>query len=219
MIGCGIEACHAYNLLRISYSWIRIESPSFIYGINNKYRHDIFTGLIDIASSDSVVTLSGGRILSVNTGAYADAVRVDGGTFNLESPMWPGVGFPDDEVAFKIRVSNWAAILNLSDFTGRKYSFSGRLKEWVNKTPTSFNKGIIINGLAAENLNNIRRNTTFSMQGNANNGTKANNYPVDGFGGAIVTFGSNDAGVYTNAVQLALPVNSKHLILEARSGG
>ncbi|EPA9105832.1 phage tail protein [Acinetobacter nosocomialis] len=209
MIGCGIEACHAYNLLRISYSWIRIESPSFIYGINNKYRHDIFTGLIDIASSDSVVTLSGGRILSVNTGAYADAVRVDGGTFNLESPMWPGVGFPDDEVAFKIRVSNWAAILNLSDFTGRKYSFSGRLKEWVNKTPTSFNKGIIINGLAAENLNNIRRNTTFSMQGNANNGTKANNYPVDGFGGAIVTFGSNDAGVYTNAVQLALPVNSK----------
>lgn len=209
MIGCGIESIHAYNLMRISYSWIRIESPSFIYGINNKYRHDIFTGLFDISSSDSVVTLSGGRITSVNSDIFADAVRVDGGTFNFESPMWGNVGFPDDNVEFKIRVSNWAAILNLSDFTGRKYNFSGRSKDWKNKLPTSFDNGIIINGLAAENLNNLRRNTTFSMQGNANNGTKANNYPVDGFGGAIVTFGSNDAGVYTNAVQLALPVNSK----------
>ncbi|MEC6035785.1 phage tail protein [Acinetobacter nosocomialis] len=209
MIGCGIEACHAYNLLRISYSWIRIESPSFIYGINNKYRHNIFTGLIDVASSDSVVTLAGGRILATNTGAYADAVRVDGGTFNYESPLWVGVGFPDDTADFKIRVSNWAAILNLSDFTGRKYTYSGRSKDWTNKLPTSFDNGIIINGLVLENLNDIRRNTTFSMQGNANYGTKTNNYPVDGFGGAILTIGSNDAGAYTNAIQLAFPVNSR----------
>lgn len=209
MIGCGIEACHAYNLLRISYSWIRIESPSFIYGINNKYRHNIFTGLIDVASSDSVVTLAGGRILATNTGAYADAVRVDGGTFNYESPLWVGVGFPDDTADFKIRVSNWAAILNLSDFTGRKYTYSGRSRDWTNKLPTSFDNGIIINGLVLENLNDIRRNTTFSMQGNANYGTKTNNYPVDGFGGAILTIGSNDAGLYTNAVQLAFPVNSR----------
>ncbi len=209
MIGCGIEACHAYNLLRISYSWIRIESPSFIYGINNKYRHNIFTGLIDVASSDSVVTLAGGRILATNTGAYADAVRVDGGTFNYESPLWVGVGFPDDTADFKIRVSNWAAILNLSDFTGRKYTYSGRSKDWTNKLPTSFDNGIIINSLVLENLNDIRRNTTFSMQGNANYGTKTNNYPVDGFGGAILTIGSNDAGAYTNAIQLAFPVNSR----------
>ncbi|MFX7165221.1 phage tail protein [Acinetobacter baumannii] len=209
MIGCGIEACHAYNLLRISYSWIRIESPSFIYGINNKYRHNIFTGLIDVASSDSVVTLAGGRILATNTGAYADAVHVDGGTFNYESPLWGGVGFPEDTADFKIRVSNWAAILNLSDFTGRKYTYSGRSKDWTNKLPTSFDNGIIINGLVLENLNDIRRNTTFSIQGNANYGTKTNNYPVDGFGGAILTIGSNDAGLYTNAVQLALPVNSR----------
>lgn len=209
MIGCGIESCHAYNLLRISYSWIRIESPSFIYDINNKYRHNIFTGLIDVASSDSVVTLAGGRILATNTGAYADAVRVDGGTFNYESPLWVGVGFPEDTADFKIRVSNWAAILNLSDFTGRKYTYSGRSKDWTNKLPTSFDNGIIINGLVLENLNDIRRNTTFSMQGNANYGTKTNNYPVDGFGGAILTIGSNDAGVYTNAIQLAFPVNSR----------
>ncbi len=209
MISCGIENIHAYNLLRIYYSWVEIKSPSFIYGINNKYRHETLTGLIDIDSSDSIVLLSGGRIRTTNSGVFADAVRVNGGTFNYDSPLWVGVGFPDDDVEFKIRVSNWAAVLNLSDFTGRKYSYSGRSKEWINKLPTKFDNGIIINGLATENLNNIRRNTKFSMQGNANNGTKANNYPVEGFGGAILTIASNDAGLYTNAVQLALPVNSK----------
>ena len=208
MIGCGAENVHAYNLIRIGYSWVTIDNPSFIYGINNKYRHNIFTGLIDVASSDSVVTLAGGRILATNTGAYADAVRVDGGTFNYESPLWVGVGFPDDTADFKIRVSNWAAILNLSDFTGRKYTYNGRAQTWINRTPTQFQNGIMLNDLGATHLNNIRRHGYLGSQDLGANGSIANGYPVDGFGGVVLNFASGDDGIYTNAVQLALPINS-----------
>ncbi|MDV7626038.1 hypothetical protein R4673_10045 [Acinetobacter baumannii] len=208
MIGCGIEGIHAYNLIRAGYSWITIDNPSFIYGINNKYRHATYTGLIDIDSSDSVVTLRGGRIANINSGVFADAVRVNGGTFNYESPLWVGVGFPDDTSDFKIRVSNWAAILDLSSFTGRKYTYNGRAQTWINKTPTQFNGGIMLNDLGAMNLKDIRKHAYFGSQGSGASGSIANGYPVDGFGGVVLNFASGDDGVYTNAVQLALPVNT-----------
>lgn len=206
--GCGIEGIHAYNLVRVGYSWVTIDNPSFIYGINNKYRNPTYTGLIDSSHSDSVVTLRGGRITTVNTGVFADAVRVDGGTFNYESPLWVGVGFPDDNIDFKIRVSNWAAILNLSDFTGRKYTFNGRSKNWSNKTPTQFSGGIMLNDLGTTNLKNIRRHGYFGVQDAAVNGSIENGYPVNNFGGIVLNFASGDDGIYTNAVQLALPVNT-----------
>ncbi|MEN8364164.1 hypothetical protein ABFO72_07975 [Acinetobacter baumannii] len=208
MIGCGIEGIHAYNLIRAGYSWITIDNPSFIYGINNKYRHATYTGLIDIDSSDSVVSLKGGRITSINSEVFADAVRVNGGTFNYESPLWVGVGFPDDTSDFKIRVSNWAAILDLSSFTGRKYTHNGRAQTWINKTPTQFNGGIMLNDLGAMNLKDIRKHAYFGSQGSGASGSIANGYPVDGFGGVVLNFASGDDGVYTNAVQLALPVNT-----------
>ncbi len=208
MTGCGIEGIHAYNLVRIGYSWVTIDNPSFIYGINNKYRHETYTGLIDIDNSDSVVTLRGGRIANTNSGVFADAVRVNGGTFNYESPLWVGVGFPDDTSDFKIRVSNWAAILDLSSFTGRKYTYNGRAQTWINKTPTQFNGGIMLNDLGAMNLKDIRKHAYFGSQGSGANGSIANGYPVDGFGGVVLNFASGDDGVYTNAVQLALPVNT-----------
>lgn len=208
MIGCGIEGIHAYNLIRAGYSWITIDNPSFIYGINNKYRHETYTGLIDIDHSDSVVSLKGGRITSINSEVFADAVRVNGGTFNYESPLWVGVGFPDDTSDFKIRVSNWAAILDLSSFTGRKYTYNGRAQTWINKTPTQFNGGIMLNDLGAMNLKDIRKHAYFGSQGSGERGSIANGYPVDGFGGVVLNFASGDDGVYTNAVQLALPVNT-----------
>lgn len=208
MIGCGIEGIHAYNLIRAGYSWITIDNPSFIYGINNKYRHATYTGLIDIDSSDSAVSLKGGRITSINSEVFADAVRVNGGTFNYESPLWVGVGFPDDTSDFKIRVSNWAAILDLSSFTGRKYTHNGRAQTWINKTPTQFNGGIMLNDLGAMNLKDIRKHAYFGSQGSGASGSIANGYPVDGFGGVVLNFASGDDGVYTNAVQLALPVNT-----------
>lgn len=208
MIGCGIEGIHAYNLIRAGYSWVTIENPSFIYGINNKYRHETYTGLIDIDNSDSVVSLTGGRITSINSEVFADAVRVNGGTFNYESPLWVGVGFPDDTSDFKIRVSNWAAILDLSSFTGRKYTYNGRAQTWINKTPTQFNGGIMLNDLGAMNLKDIRKHAYFGSQGSGARGSIANGYPVDGFGGVVLNFASGDDGVYTNAVQLALPVNT-----------
>lgn len=208
MTGCGIEGIHAYNLVRIGYSWVTIDNPSFIYGINNKYRHETYTGLIDIDNSDSVVSLKGGRIANINSGVFADAVRVNGGTFNYESPLWVGVGFPDDTSDFKIRVSNWAAILDLSSFTGRKYTYNGRAQTWINKTPTQFNGGIMLNDLGAMNLKDIRKHAYFGSQGSGASGSIANGYPVDGFGGVVLNFASGDDGVYTNAVQLALPVNT-----------
>lgn len=210
MIGCGIEGIHAYNLIRIDYSWVTIDSPSFIYGINNKYRHGTYTGLIDVSASDSVVTLRGGRINSINTENFADAVRVDGGTFNFDSPLWTDVYFPDDANAFKIRISNYAAILNLSDFTGRKYNFNGRSKKWENKVPTSFSNGIVLNDLGAKKLSEIRKYAYFGVQGSGANGSLANEYPSNGFGGVILNFASGDDGVYTNAVQLAFPVNNNN---------
>lgn len=211
MTGCGIEGIHAYNLIRAGYSWITIDNPSFIYGINNKYRHETYTGLIDIDHSDSVVSLKGGRITSINSEVFADAVRVNGGTFNYESPLWVGVGFPDDTSDFKIRVSNWAAILDLSSFTGRKYTYNGRGQKWDVHTKTKFLNGLQANQLGTTSLNNIRKDFYVGVQSNGNNGSVANGYPFDGFGGTVLNFSDADAAQYSNTAQLALSAVSNRV--------
>ncbi|KCX85151.1 putative tail fiber domain protein, partial [Acinetobacter baumannii 6112] len=198
-------------LIRAGYSWITIDNPSFIYGINNKYRHETYTGLIDIDNSDSVVTLRGGRIANINSGVFADAVRVNGGTFNYESPLWVGVGFPDDTSDFKIRVSNWAAILDLSSFTGRKYTFNGRGQKWDVHTKTKFLNGLQANQLGTTSLNNIRKDFYVGVQSNGNNGSVANGYPFDGFGGTVLNFSDADAAQYSNTAQLALSAVSNRV--------
>lgn len=148
------------------------------------------------------------RNFTILNHAIEFGAAVNGGTFNYESPLWVGVGFPDDTSDFKIRVSNWAAILDLSSFTGRKYTYNGRAQTWINKTPTQFNGGIMLNDLGAMNLKDIRKHAYFGSQGSGASGSIANGYPVDGFGGVVLNFASGDDGVYTNAVQLALPVNT-----------
>lgn len=204
MTGCGIEGIHAYNLVRIGYSWVTIDNPSFIYGINNKYRHETYTGLIDIDNSDSVVTLRGGRIANINSGVFADAVRVNGGTFNYETPLWTNVGFPDDSSAFKIRIANYAAIMDLTDFTGRKYTFNGRGQKWDVHTKTKFLNGLQANPLGTTQLSNIRKDFYIGTQNNGSNGSTANGYPFDGFGGTVINFSDDDAAQYSNTCQLAL---------------
>ncbi|HCH9020353.1 TPA: hypothetical protein NNS98_004558 [Salmonella enterica] len=211
MTGCGIEGIHAYNLVRIRYSWVTIDNPSFIYGINNKYRHETFTGLIDIDHSDSVVTLRGGRISNTNSGVFADAVRVDGGTFNYETPLWTNVGFPDDSSEFKIRIANYAAIMNLTDFTGRKYTFNGRGKKWDVHTKPKFLNGLQANPLGTTHLNNIRKDFYVGVQSNGNNGSVANGYPFNGFGGTVLNFSDADAAQYSNTAQLALSAVSNRV--------
>ncbi|AGY48011.1 tail fiber protein [Acinetobacter phage Petty] len=211
MIGCGIENIHAYNLIRIGYSWVTIENPSFIYGINNKYRHGTYTGLIDVSSSDSVVTLRGGHITATNSGTFADAVRVGGGTFNYETPLWNNVGFPDDSSGFKIRISNYAAIMNLTGFDGRKYTFNGRSKKWDIHTKAKFLNGLQANLLGTTHLNNIRKDFYIGTQNKGNNGSVANGYPFDGFGGTVLNFSDEDAAQYSNTAQLALSAVSNRV--------
>lgn len=212
LLNCGAENIHAYNLFRINYSWIKISNASCIYGIYNKYRHPIYSGYIDVSSSDSVVSIEQGRFTTNNTGNHADAVRVGGGTFNYDSPMWVGVGFPrDTDSNFKITVSNWAAILDISDFQGRKFTFNGRGKTWENETKTQFVNGILPNALTTTHLNNVRKHIHFGTQNSSANGTVGRGYPSDGFGGSILTFSDDDAAQYSNTVQLALPVTSRDM--------
>ncbi|WP_151765995.1 phage tail fiber protein [Acinetobacter colistiniresistens] len=208
MAGCGIENCHAYNLIRIGYSWINIQNPSFIYGINNKYRHLSYTGLFDISHPDSVVTLEGGRISSINTETFADAARVDGSTFNFKTPLWSGVNMPDSNAQFKIRVSNWAAILDIKTFDGEEYKYNGRGKLSTILTPTKLKqKSSGANGI---DLNDLRTDLNkFFLTSDGSGSTVARNYPFASFGGHILNLADDsDSPLYTNAVQVAFPINS-----------
>lgn len=207
LIGCGAENSHAYNLVRIDYSWVNIQSPSFIYGINNKYRDSVRTGLIDISNADSVVTLSGGHINTTNTGTFADAARVDGAMFTYNSPLWTGVSFPDESGAFKINHTG-GAVVDLTNFAGGNYLYNGRSQTANIAQKTKFSTGIVPNALNAVNLGNIRKNFYIGYQNNAGNGVISNGYPVDGFGGIVLNLSDDDAGIYSNTCQLALSANS-----------
>lgn len=207
LIGCGAENIHAYNLARIDYSWVNIQSPSFIYGINNKYRDSVRTGLIDISNADSVVTLSGGHINTTNTGAFADAARVDGAMFIYNSPLWTGVSFPDESGTFKINHTG-GAVVDLTNYAGRKYQYNGRSQAANIAQKTKFSTGIVPNALGTVNLGNVRKNFYIGYQNNAGNGTISNGYPVDGFGGLVLNLSDDDAGIYSNTCQLALSANS-----------
>ena len=207
LIGCGAENIHAYNLVRIDYSWVSIQSPSFKYGINNKYRDSVRTGLIDISNADSVVTLSGGNINTINTGTFADAVRVDGAMFTYNSPLWTGVSFPDESGAFKINHTG-GAVVDLTNYVGRKYRYNGRSQAANIAQKTKFSTGIVPNALGTVNLGNVRKNFYIGYQNNAGNGTISNGYPVDGFGGLVLNLSDDDAGIYSNTCQLALSANS-----------
>ncbi|UYL86100.1 tail spike protein, capsular polysaccharide depolymerase [Acinetobacter phage vB_AbaM_BP10] len=213
MISCGIEGLHAYNAIRIGYSWVEIINPSFIYGIHQLYKHETKTGLIDIEHADSVVFLIGGRIsLAENAESGCVPIRVDGGTLSYDKPLWNGVLFPNQTGSYKITTPNPAAILDLTDFTGRKYVSSGRSgRDWYINMKAQFAAGLKSNKLTTENINDIRKDIYFAYQNNGSNGTIANSYPFDGFGGAILNFSDDDAGIYSNTAQLALPTTQNRV--------
>ncbi len=210
MTGCGAENVHAYNLIRVDYSWLRIQSPSFIYGINNKYRHATHTGLIDISNADSVVNLSGGHISTINTGVFADAVRVGGAMFTYNSPLWTGVSFPDEVGSFKINHTS-GAVVDLTNYVGGKYAYNGRSQSASIAQKTKFSVGIIPNSLGTTSLDNIRKDFYIGTQNNAGNGVISNGYPFDGFGGTILNFSDEDAEIYSNTCQLALSAVSNRV--------
>lgn len=220
MISCGIEGLHAYNAVRIGYSWVKIINPSFTYGIHQLYKHPTHTGLIDIDHSDSVVSLEGGRVtLAEEPVAGCVPVRINGGTFTYNKPLWSNVFFPDDPQPYQITVSNWAAILDLNDFTGRKYTFNGRGKDWNIRTKTQFSSGIKSVKLTNQNLNEIRKDIFFASQSNGNNGTSDNSYPYNGFVGSILNLSDGDSGWESNTAQIAVGINQERMFFRRADYG